>query len=38
MAFGEMTRTVCGMLIFVDKSTVPVCTIFTMSYIILDQS
>ena len=32
-----MTGTVCGMLIFVDKSTVPLYTIFAMSCIIIDQ-
>lgn len=32
-----MTGTVCGMLIFVDKSAVPLCTIFAMSCIIIDQ-
>ena len=37
LAFGEMTGTVCGMLIFVDKSAVPLCTIFAMSCIIIDQ-
>ena len=26
MAFGEMTRTVCEILIFVDSITMPVCT------------
>ena len=32
-----LTGSVCGMLIFVDKSAVPLCTIFAMSCIIIDQ-